>query len=214
MPTLSLLDLIDEAFERIQINPRAGYDMRSAKRSLDILLSDWTNRGLNLWTVEQATYPAPIGTTAVLINPTAYDVMDAVIRDTSVTPPFDLALSRVSPTDFLNIPFKTMRGTPSQFTITRTHNSTTMNIWMVPDRDCVLLVNQLKVIPSLTGYTSSIEIPPRFQAALISGLAHQLSLKKNPQRSAELKAYYEEDFQRAADEERDRSSLYVVPDMS
>lgn len=211
--TLSIVEMIEEAYERIQIDPRAGYDMRSAKRSLNILLSEWTNRGLHLWTIEQGSYPLPSGTSTVSIAAGFYDVMDVVLRDSSVTPPFDITMDRMSPTDYLAQPFKAMTGLPTQYVVQRTYNSATITVWQVPNRDYTLVVNQLKVITDLAGYTSPIEIPDRFQAALISGLAHQLSLKKNPARSPELKAYYEEDFQRAGDEDRDRSSFFMAPEI-
>lgn len=212
--TLSVLDMIEEAYDRIQVDGRAGYDLRSARRSLDILLSEWTNRGLNLWTVEQATYALPSGTSMITLASDAYDVMDVVLRDNSVTPAFDLNLDRMSPTDYLNIPYKDMTGTPTRFLMRRTYNTTTLTVWQVPTKDYVLAVNQLKIIPTISGYTSAIQIPDRFQAALISGLAYNLSLKRNPARSAELKAYYEDDFTRAADEERDRSSMFIAPDIA
>ncbi len=213
MATLSLIDMIDEAYERIQYDPRAGFDFRSAKRSLDVLLSDWTNRGLNLWTVEEVQVPLATGTSTVLLGSGYYDIQDAVLRDTSVTPAFDLGLERTSATDFLNIPFKTMRGMPTKFQMIRTFDTTTIQVWMVPDRDYVLVLNMLKIIPELPNYTSAVEIPARFQAALISGLAHQLALKKNPARAQELKMYYEDDFERASAEERDRSSTFIAPEL-
>lgn len=212
--TLSIVEMIEEAYERIQIDPRAGYDMRSAKRSLNILLSEWTNRGLTLWTVEQGTYPLPTGTSSVVMNTSYYDVLDAALRDTSVTPNFDITLDRISPTDYLSNPFKDMRGFPTQFVVNRTFNSATITVWQVPNRDYTLVVNQLKIVPTVLGYTSAVEIPERYQAAMISGLAHQLALKKNPGRSPELKAYYEEDFERASAEDRDRSSFFVAPEIN
>jgi hypothetical protein len=213
MAVLGLVDLIEEAFERIGVNPRAGYDFRSAKRSLNILLSDWANRGLNLWTVEERSYPVAQGQASIVLDADIFDVMDAVIRDPSVTPPFDLAMDRISPTDYLNVPYKDMPGTPTQYMVRRGLPPMTMFLWQVPDRAMEVVVNQLKMLPSVPNYQSAVQIPERFQAALISGLAYQLAIKRAPQRLAEMRALYEDDYERAAAEDRDRSSFFFAPDI-
>jgi hypothetical protein len=211
---LSVMDVIEEAYERIQHDPRAGYDYRTARRSIDIMMSDWANRGLNLWTVEERVYPLIAGQASVALDADIFDVMDAVIRDPTATPPLDIGLDRMSQTDYLSLPYKDMPGMPSRYMVTRSTPPMTATLWQVTDRPREFVVNALRIIPSLSGYAGPFAIPERFQNALISGLAYHLAMKKNPDRVQQMMALYERDFEIAAGEDRDRSSFFFVPEVT
>lgn len=214
MAMLSLMEMIEEAYERIGVDPRAGYDYRTARRSLNIILSDWSNRGLNLWSIQQQTYPVGAGVQDISLDPSVFDLIDAAFRDTSTAQPFDLNLDRMSPSDFLSIPYKQMPGIPTRYLVRRGTGILTVTLWQVPHRSGELVVNQLRVSDELTGYSSPIQIPERFQNALISGLAYNLALKRAPARVEMMKVLYEQDFQIAADEDRDRSSFMFIPEVT
>lgn len=207
------MEIIEEAYERIGVDPRAGYDYKTARRSLNILLSDWANRGLNLWSVEEGVYPVIAGVADVTISAGIFDIMDAVWRDTTVTPPFDLNMERMSPTDFLSIPFKSMSGTPSRYLVRRATSGVSVVLWQVPSRNGSLVVNQLRASAEIVGYQNPMVLPTRFQNALISGLAYHLAMKRDRSLMGDMRAIYEADYEIAAAEDRDRSSFYFSPEV-
>jgi hypothetical protein len=212
MALLPLWEMIEEAFERLQLDPRSGYDFRTAKRSLDLLQKDWANRGLNLWTVERREYPIAIGQTSIVLDADVHDLMDAVIADMN-EPRMDLAMLRTSITDMLTISFKQMKGRPTRYSVQRGPNVYTATIWPVPIVAMRMLVNQMTTLPPTTQFNGSPVIPERFEGAMISGLTFYLAQKKAPKRIAELRALYEDDFTRAANEDRDRSSIFIAPEI-
>jgi hypothetical protein len=214
MALLPLWEMIEESYERIQIDPRAGYDYRTARRSLDLLQKEWANRGVHLWTIVTRNYPALKGVKEITIDAVAHDVMDAVVRDTSVTPPFDTALNRVSLTDWLTgTPFKDMPGRPTRYSVRRLATSVIVMPWPIPDRDYVVVINQMEIIKGATGFMGVPVIPERFEGAMIAGLAYYLAQKKNVKRLAETRMLYEEEFQRAFNEDRDRASVFMSPEI-
>ncbi len=112
-------EFIEEAFERCGLELRTGYDLVTAKRSINIMLAEWANRGLNQWTIEQTTQTLTEGTSSYSLNTNVIDILDMVVRRTTNNVDNDINISRISRSEYLNIPTKTTKGRPSQFFLTR-----------------------------------------------------------------------------------------------
>jgi len=209
---LSIDDLVEEAFERCGMRPTSGYQLNSARRSLNLLFLDWANRGLNLWTIEQATYTLTQGTKEITLPTDTVNVLEAIIRQTSQGINSDVYIERISREDYLNVPDKTSEARPAQFYVQRA-NPTKVFFYPAADQTYTFVYYQIRRIQDAGGYTNTADINFRFLPCLASGLAYQLSLKFAPDRTAALKAIYEEDFLRAAMEDRDTASVQFVPDM-
>jgi len=212
--TPDLNEYIDEAYARCGIEVRSGYQLKTAIRSLNFLLADWANRGLNRWTIEQETQVLTAGTNSYGRSSGTIDVLSMVIRTDSgdTNKQFDSNMTRISRSEFLNIPNKLQTGKPHQYYIDR-DTPPRIEIWPTPDsvETYTLVFDEMKRIDHLDNTTASPDIPFRFYQCLASGLAYQLALKFAPDRAQILKQEYEEDFKRAADEDRDRASLKLVP---
>jgi len=277
---LDVADYIEEAFERCGLEVRTGYDLKSAKRSLNLMLAEWANRGLNQWTIKQvslplvtgiADYPAGIlnmtvgtvnafrlgenitgvtsGATASLTSATSATVFaitipsgtfvagETIVGETSgasttVTSAVDFfnvrsnidilsvvvrrdgtdfALSRLSRDDYINIPNKTTQSRPNQFFLDR-QVTPILRIWPTPENDTdVIFYNALTRMDDADTFINNMDMPFRFYPCLAAGLAYYISVKRAPNRVQMLKAMYEEEFERAMTEDRDRASFNVVP---
>jgi hypothetical protein len=209
---LSIDDLIEEAFERCGMRPTAGYQLTSARRSLNLVFLDWANRGLNLWTIEQATYTLTQGTKEITLPTDTVNVLEAIIRQNSQGVNSDVYIERISREDYLNVPDKTSEARPAQFYVERT-NSPKVYFYPAADQTYTFVYYRIRRIQDAGVYTNTTDVNFRFLPCLVSGLAFQLSLKYAPERAQALKALYEEDFNRAAMEDRDTASVQFVPDM-
>ena len=209
---LSIDDLVEEAFERCGMRPTSGYQLNSARRSLNLLFLDWANRGLNLWTIEQATYTLTQGTNEIALAADTVNVLEAIIRQNSQGINSDVYIERISREDYLNVPDKTSEARPAQFYVQRA-NPTKVFFYPAADQTYTFVYYKIRRIQDAGVYTNEADINFRFLPCLASGLAYQLSLKFAPDRTAALKAIYEEDFNRAAMEDRDTASVQFIPDM-
>jgi hypothetical protein len=209
---LSIDDLVEEAFERCGMRATSGYQLNSARRSLNLLFLDWANRGLNLWTIEQATYTLTQGVKEITLPTDTVNVLEAIIRQNSQGINSDVYIERISREDYLNVPNKTSEARPAQFYVQRA-NPTKVFFYPAADQTYTFVYYRIRRIQDAGGYTNTADINFRFLPCLASGLAYQLSLKFAPDRTAALKAIYEEDFNRAAMEDRDTASVQFVPDM-
>lgn len=207
---LSIDDLIEEAFERCGIRVTAGYQLASARRSLNLLFLDWANRGLNLWTIEQGTKALTASTASVTLDTDTINILSAVIRTGTGTSQQDINIERISRQEYLNLPNKNTQGRPSQFYIERS-NTPTAYLYPAADKNYTLVYYRIRRIEDAGDYTNVTDTNYRFLPCLVSGLAYQLSLKYSPDRTPALKQIYEEDFQRAALEDRDTASARFVP---
>ena len=215
--TLDIADICEEAFERAGVEMRSGYDLKTARRSLDLMSLEWANRGLHLWTIEEgtqlltanvATYSFPAGT---------IDFLDQMIRtdagDTSKQA--DTSLIRISPPTYASIPNKLSTAKPLQIYIQRT-TSPQYTLWPIPDdvQTYTLVYWRIKRIEDVgTAGTNTYDAPDRWLPALTAGLAYYVAMKK-PQaegRVQGLKAVYDEQFAFAADEDRVKANLQVIP---
>ena len=209
---LSIDDLIEEAFERCGMRPTSGYHLTSARRSLNLLFLDWANRGLNLWTIEQATYTLTQGINEISLATDTVNVLEAIIRQSSQGVNSDVYIERISREDYLNMPDKTSEARPAQFYVQRT-NTPKVFFYPAADQTYTFIYYRIRRIQDAGVYTNTSDVNFRFLPCLTSGLAYQLSLKFAPDRTPALKAIYEEDFNRAAMEDRDTASVQFVPDL-
>ena len=209
---LSIDDLIEEAFERCGMRPTTGYHLTSARRSLNLLFLDWANRGLNLWTIEQATYTLTQGVNEISLPTDTVNVLEAIIRQNSQGVNSDVYIERISREDYLNVPDKTSEARPAQFYVQRT-NTPKVFFYPAADQTYTFIYYRIRRIQDAGVYTNTSDVNFRFLPCLTSGLAYQLSLKFAPDRTPALKAINEEDLNRAAMEDRDTASVQFVPDL-
>ena len=204
---LDVSDYIEEAFERCGLEVRTGYDLKTAKRSLNLMLAEWSNRGLNQWTITQRTQTVAADDTEYSLGTDVIDILSAVVRRSSV----DYSLERVSRDQYLSIPNKTSTGRPSQFFLDR-QTTPNLKIWPAPENSTdVIYYNALTRMDDADTFINTMYIPFRFYPCLAAGLAYYIAIKKAPDRIQLLKAVYEEEFDRAMQEDRDRASFNVVP---
>ena len=204
---LDVAEYIEEAYERCGLQSRTGYDLRTAKRSLNLMLSEWANRGLNQWTIEQRTQTVTANDTEYDLGTDVIDILSAAVRRSSV----DYSLSRISRDSYLAIANKTTTGRPTQFFLDR-HITPNLKIWPAPENSTdVIYYDALTRIKGADTAVNTLEVPFRFYPCLTAGLAYYLAVKKVPERVQMLKVIYEEEFERAMGEDRDRSSFTVTP---
>lgn len=215
VPALS--ELFEEAYERAGLEMRSGYDLKTARRSLNIMTLEWQNRGLNLFTIEAGTLPLTAGVSTYTLPADTIDLIEHQLRTGSGTSQLDAYIERMSVATYAQQGNKNTQGRPSQIYVQRNSTDVQVTLWPVPDanQSYTLAYYRLKGIDGLAdgigGATESI--PPRFVPALVSGLAYYIAMKK-PEvaaRVAPLKIEYEEQFRLAAYEDQDRSTLQVVP---
>ena len=205
---LDVSDYVEEAFERCGLEVKTGYDLVTARRSLNIMLAEWANRGLNQWTITQRTQALTSGTRTYTLSADVIDILSAVVTRSST----DFSLTRVSRDDDLNIPNKATTGRPTQFFLDR-QVTPSLRLWPTPKNSTdVVVYNALTRIDDADTAINTLDVPFRFYPCLAAGLAYYLSIKRAPNRTQMLKAMYEEEFERAMGEDRDRSSFTVTPE--
>ena len=215
---LDVADYVEEAFERCGLELRTGYDLKSATRSLNLMLAEWANRGLNQCTVNQKTISMVLDTTEYTIdstNPTAtIDVLDVFVRETIGGVATDVPLSRMSRAEYSHLATKSTTGKPNQFFINK-KLSPSITVWPAPDKNTTytLHVNTLSRMDDADVGANTMEIPFRFYPCLAAGLAYYLALKRAPEKVQMLKTLYEEEFNRALSQDEERASFRVAPDL-
>jgi len=206
---LDVSDYIEEAFERCGLEVRTGYDLKTAKRSLNLLFADWANRGLNQWTIAQRTQTVTQGTSSYNLGTDVVDVLSMVVRRSDS----DLTMTRISRDAYLAINSKTTQSRPSQFFIDR-QITPVIKLWPTPENSTDTLVfDCLTRIDDADTFTNTVDVPFRFYPCLAAGLAYYLSIKKAPERIQVLKTIYDEEFDKAQAEDRDRASFSVSPNL-
>ena len=204
---LDVAEYIEEAFERCGLEVRTGYDLKSAKRSLNLMLAEWANRGLNQWTITQTTQALTSGTAPYNLNTNVIDILSVVVRRSST----DFAMERISRSTYLGIPTKSTTGRPNQFFLDR-QITPVLKIWPTPENSTdTIIFDALTRMDDADTFINTMDMPFRFFPCLAAGLAYYISMKRAPNRTQMLKAVYEEEFQRAMTEDRDRASFNVVP---
>ena len=207
---LAVDDYIEEAFERCGLETRTGYDLKTAKRSLNLMLAEWANRGLNQWTIVQRTQALTADDSEYSFGTDVIDILSVVVRRSST----DYSMTRISRDDYLSIATKTTTGRPSQYFLDR-QITPNLKIWPAPENSTdVLHYDALTRINDADSMQNTLEVPFRFYPCLASGLAYYLAIKRAPDRIQLLKNIYEEEFDRAMSEDRDRSTFTIAPDLS
>ena len=124
----NVTEFVEEAYERCGLELRTGYDLKTAKRSINLMLAEWANRGLNQWTIDQATQTVTEGTTEYTLNANIIDILDVVVRRTINDTQTDISMSRIGRSEYLNIPNKETKSRPSQFFLDKS-NIPVLKIW-------------------------------------------------------------------------------------
>jgi hypothetical protein len=200
-------EIIEEAFERCGLEVRTGYDATTARRSLNIMVAEWANRGLNLWTVTEGTTTLTQGVADYTLSADVIDLLDVVLRRNGT----DYELGRISRGEYLTLPNKTTQGRPSQFFFDRTITPT-IKLWANPENSTDELVYYYsRRIEDAGAFVNNMQVPFRFYPCMVAGLAYYMAMKRAPERVAMLKAVYEEEFTRAAEEDEDRVPLKLQP---
>lgn len=222
---LDVVSLIEEAFERAGAELRTGHDMRTARRSLNLLTIEWANRGINLWTVEEGTIPLVEGRIEYGLPADTVDLIEYVVRTGTGQNQTDLSMNRISTDTYATIPNKNATGRPLQINFRRFSGAVTPTqtdyptayIWPAPDQsDYYTLVTwRLRRIQDAGNGNVTPDIPFRFLPALVAGLAYYIALKlpESLDRVPLLKQIYDEQWGMAADEDREKATLRIVPYM-
>jgi hypothetical protein len=213
---LDLSEIIEEAFERCGSELRTGYDFKTARRSLNLLFADWANRGINMWTFEQGTQTLTAGTATYDLPADTVDLIEHVIRTGAgnQATQADLTITRISVSTYATIPNKLSQGRPIQIWIERL-NTPRFTVWPVPDNTQTyqLVYWRLRRIDDAGNGVNTMDMPFRFIPAMIAGLAYYLSMKipGAMDRMGALKAQYDEAWQLASDEDREKAAVRFVP---
>ena len=204
---LDVAEYIEEAYERCGLETRTGYDLQTAKRSLNIMLAEWANRGLNQWTIEQRTQALTASDSEYSLGTDIIDILSLVVRRSGT----DFSMTRISRDAFLNLPNKTSTGRPTQYFLDR-QITPNLKLYPTPENSTdVIHFDALTRIQDADTQVNTMEIPFRFIPCLTAGLAYYIAMKKAPDRIQLLKTVYEEEFERAMAEDRDRSAFNVTP---
>ena len=213
--TPDLAELFEEAYERAGLEMRSGYDLRTARRSLNMLTLEWQNRGLNLFTIESGTQALTAGTATYTMPTDTVDLIEHQLRTGTGVNQIDTALERISVATYAQQTNKNTTGRPVQIYVDRGISSVTATVWPVPESsDYTLFYYRLKGIDGLSaGISGSAGVPPRFVPALVSGLAFQIAMKKPEAagRAQALREEYERQFEMAAAEDETRASSHFTP---
>ena len=211
---LDLNSLVEEAFERCGAELRTGYDLRTARRSLNLLTAEWANRGVNLWTIEEGSVSLTEGTITYNLPTNTIDLIEQVIRTGTGTNQQDINISRISASTYATISNKNTEGRPNQVWINRQAARPTINVWPVPeDNDYTFVYYALNRIEDAGNGVNTQDIPFRFLPCMVAGLAFYLSLKipQAADRSQFLKQEYEEQWTLASTEDREKADFRIAP---
>lgn len=211
---LEIVEIIEEAYEQAGLELRSGYDMKTARRSLNLLAIEWASRGYNLWTVEQAVVPLLTGVATYALPADTIDVVEMVISSTSGTTTTDIAITRIGMATYATIPVKATQGRPVQVWVDR-QITPQITVWPVPPDDTYTFKywRLRRIQDAGTSGELSFDIPTRFLPCLISGLAYKIALKRPGQeaRLEMLKSEYEGAWLEASTEDREKVTMRIVP---
>lgn len=222
---LDLNNIVEEAFERCGMELRTGYELRTARRSLNLLTIEWANRGINLWTIEEVAVPLNEGVLEYGLEDDTIDIIDAVIRTGTSTGQSDLVATRISSSVYASIPSKNSRGRPLQFWVDRQtglespqgRKGLVVRLWPVPDQSSkyTLVYWRLRRMYNAGDGTTEQDIPFRLLPCLTAGLAYYLAMKipEAMPHIPRLEAEYEKQWQMASEEDRDKMAMRIVPRM-
>ncbi len=214
---LDLTECVEEAFERCGSELRTGYDLKTARRSLNLLFADWANRGVNLWTVEQGSITLVPGTATYNLPADTVDLLEHVIRTGAgvASTQADLSVTRISVSTYATIPNKLTQARPIQVYINRQSPIPTITVWPVPDASTTytFVYWRLRRIQDAGTGVNTMDVPFRFLPCMVAGLSYYLSMKLPGalDRMQGLKAQYDEAWDFASTEDRDKAAIRFVP---
>lgn len=208
--TLTAADAIEEAYELAGLEYRTGYDGVTARRSMNIMFADWSNRGIQIWEVEQVSLDLVQGTTTYDLNQYDIDILDAVIRRTQNGIQTDFQIDRIDRGDYLDVPNKETQARVTQYYLERTITPK-LYVWPAPENSTDKFISyRWKRIQDISASVDDVDVPSRFLPCLVTGLAFNLALKKNPEKAGLLQPLYEQNLVNAIKYDDD-SSLRLVP---
>ena len=214
---LDLTDLVEEAFERAGSEVRSGYDLKTARRSLNLLFADWANRGLNMWTFEQGSITLVAGTATYNLPSDTVDLLEHVIRTGagSASTQADLTITRISVSTYATIPNKLSQARPIQVWIERLQETPRITVWPVPDDSTTytFVYWRLRRIDDAGSGPNTMDVPFRFIPCMVAGLAYYVALKvpNGMERLGVLKQQYDEAWDLASSEDREKAAIRFVP---
>jgi hypothetical protein len=213
---LDLTEIVEEAFERVGSEMRTGYDLRTARRSLNLMFADWANRGINMWTFEQGSQVLTPGVATYELPADTVDLLEHVIRTGagSASTQADLTITRISVSTYATIPNKLQQARPIQVWIERL-NTPRYTVWPVPDdsQTYTFVYWRMRRIQDAGNGVNTMDMPFRFIPCMVAGLAYYLALKVpgGAERLTVLKQQYDEAWQLASDEDREKAAVRFVP---
>jgi hypothetical protein len=210
---LPIDELIEEAYERCGMEMTTSHHLKTARRSLNLMFLDWANRGLNLWTIEEVAVTLT-GTTSITLPTDTVQVLTAVIRDLSQSPAVDITIDPITRAEYLDIPDKSTQARPAQYYVERT---IIPKVFFYPTPGgggpYQFRYYRIRRIQDAGDYTNTSDVNFRFLPCLAAGLAYYLSLKFKSERTSGLKQIYEEEWARAAAEDRETARISFVPQL-
>jgi hypothetical protein len=212
---MDFTEIAEEAWERAGREMRSGYDLRTARRSMNLMTIEWQNRGINLWTIDEGVIPLTVGVGQYSLPADTIDLLEQVIRtDANTSNQQDLTINRISVSTYSTIPNKVTQGRPIQVWVERLRDNPRVNVWPLPDRaGYVFKYYRMRRIQDAGDGSNTADMPFRFLPCLVAGLAYFISMKvpELAPRIEMLKAVYEEQFALAAGEDRVKTSARFVP---
>ena len=214
---MDFTEIAEEAWERAGREMRSGYDLRTARRSMNLMTIEWQNRGLNLWTIDSGTQTLTAGTGQYTLPADTIDLLDQVIRTDAgnTTTQADLTISRIGVSTYASIPNKLTRGRPIQVFVERLRAAPVINLWPVPDDSTTytFVYFRLRRIEDAGNGVETADMNFRFLPCLVAGLAYHIAMKvpELADRISMLKAAYEEQYALAAGEDREKTSERFIP---
>ena len=213
---LDLTEIVEEAFERVGSEMRTGYDLRTARRSMNLMFADWANRGLNMFTYEQGSIVLVPGQATYNLPEDTVDLLEHVIRTGagSASTQADLTITRISVSTYATIPNKLQQARPIQVWIERL-NTPRITVWPTPDntQTYTFVYWRLRRIQNAGEGVNTMDMPFRFLPCMVAGLAYYLALKVpgGAERLGILKQQYDEAWQLASEEDREKAAVRFVP---
>tara|TARA_R110002020_G_scaffold40708_8_gene120267 strand:+ start:4417 stop:5103 length:687 start_codon:yes stop_codon:yes gene_type:complete len=213
---MDFTEIAEEAWERAGREMRSGYDLRTARRSMNLMTIEWQNRGINMWTIDEGTLSLTQGTSEYTLPADTIDLLEQQIRTGSgnVATQSDLTISRISVSTYASIPNKLTQGRPIQVFVERLRDAPKINVWPVPDSDDYIFYYwRMRRIEDAGNGIETADMNFRFFPCLVAGLAYYIAMKEPElvDRVAMLKQVYEEQFALAAGEDREKTSARFVP---
>jgi|TARA_R110002124_G_scaffold267086_2_gene434180 hypothetical protein len=209
--SLDVATAIEEAYELAGLEARTSYDAVTARRSMNIMFADWSNRGVQMWEISKVELPLIEGTSEYTINSFDIDILDAYIERTVNGSVTDLILERIDRNEFVSIPNKETKARSTDYWLERL-KTPVIHLYPTPENSTDKLVYYVwRTIEDANTQVNDIDIPTRFVPCLVSGLAYYLCLKKNVQKLPIMKEQYEQDLRNAMRYDEDRSPLKLVP---